>query len=40
VYVQLVEKIDAQLVQLRALWETDLPALNAMVKASAVPAVK
>jgi hypothetical protein len=40
VYVQLVEKIDAQLAQVRALWETDLPTLNAMVKASAVPAVK
>ena len=40
VYVQLVEKIDAQLAKLRALWETDLPALNAMVKQSTVPAVK
>jgi len=39
VYAQLVEKIDAQLAQLRALWEKDLPALNAMVKASEVPAI-
>ena len=40
VYAQLVEQIDAQLAQLRALWETDLPALNAMVKQSEVPAIK
>jgi photosystem II stability/assembly factor-like uncharacterized protein len=40
VYAQLVEKIDAQLALARALWEKDLPALNAMVKASEVPAVK
>ncbi|HYI11873.1 MAG TPA: glycosyl hydrolase [Thermoanaerobaculia bacterium] len=40
VYAQLAAQIDAQLVQLRALWEKDLPALNAMVKASAVPAIQ
>jgi photosystem II stability/assembly factor-like uncharacterized protein len=40
VYAQLAEKIDAQLAELRALWEKDLPALNALVKASEVPAVK
>lgn len=40
VYAQLVEKIDAQLAQFRALWEKDLPALNAMVKGSEVPAVQ
>jgi photosystem II stability/assembly factor-like uncharacterized protein len=38
VYAQLVEKIDAQLAALRAIWEKDLPALNALVKD--VPAVK
>lgn len=32
VYAQLVEKIDAQLAALRAIWETDLPAINALVK--------
>jgi hypothetical protein len=40
VYAQLVQQIDAQLTQLRALWATDLPALNAMVKQSDVPAIK
>ncbi len=40
VYAQLVQQIDAQLAQLRALWETALPALNAMVKQSEVPAIK
>ncbi len=40
VYKQLVEQIDAQLAQLRALWETDLPALNAMIKTSEVPPIK
>jgi len=40
VYAQLVEKIDAELVKLRALWEKELPALNAMVKSSDVAAVK
>jgi len=40
VYAQLVEKIDAQLAVLRALWEKELPALNAMVRAAEVPAVR
>lgn len=40
VYARLVEQIDAQLAQLRAVWETDLPALNAMVKQSEVPAIR
>jgi photosystem II stability/assembly factor-like uncharacterized protein len=40
VYAQLVEKIDAQLAQLRALWATDLPALNALVKQSEVVAIQ
>jgi photosystem II stability/assembly factor-like uncharacterized protein len=40
VYAQLATAIDAQLTQLRALWEKDLPALNALVKQSEVPAVK
>ncbi len=40
VYTELVTKIDAQLSALRALWEKDLPALNALVKSSDVAAVK
>ena len=40
IFAQLVEQIDPQLAQLRALWEKDLPALNAMVKEAQVPAVK
>jgi len=40
VYAQLVEKIDAQLAQLKTVWEKDLPALNALVKNSDVAAVK
>lgn len=40
VYAQLVERIDAELAKLRALWATELPALNAMVKSSDVAAVK
>jgi photosystem II stability/assembly factor-like uncharacterized protein len=40
VYAQLVEKIDAQLAQLKTIFETDLPALNALVKTSDVAAVK
>ncbi|MGZ5446015.1 MAG: VPS10 domain-containing protein [Thermoanaerobaculia bacterium] len=40
VYARLVEQIDAQLAQLRAVWETDLPALNAMVKQAEVPAIQ
>jgi photosystem II stability/assembly factor-like uncharacterized protein len=40
VYVQLVAQIDAELAKLRALWATDLPALNAMVKQSEVVAVQ
>jgi photosystem II stability/assembly factor-like uncharacterized protein len=40
VHAQLVQQIDAQLAQLRALWATDLPALNALVKQSEIPAIK
>ena len=40
VYAQLVEKIDAELAKLKEVWEKDLPALNAMVKASEVPAIQ
>ena len=40
VYADLVGQIDAQLAQLRALWEKDLPALNELVKKSEVAAVK
>jgi hypothetical protein len=40
VYAELVTQIDAELAKLRAVWETDLPALNALVKSSEVAAVK
>jgi photosystem II stability/assembly factor-like uncharacterized protein len=40
VYQQLVAKADAELAKLKALWETDLPALNALVRESQVPAIK
>jgi hypothetical protein len=40
VYAELVAKIDAELAKLREVWDKDLPALNAMVKASEVPAIK
>ncbi|HET8796311.1 MAG TPA: glycosyl hydrolase, partial [Thermoanaerobaculia bacterium] len=40
VYSQLVEQIDAQLAQLKTIWETDLPALNALVKGAEIAAVK
>jgi hypothetical protein len=40
VYAQLVEKVDAELAKLKEVWEKDLPALNAMVKGSEVPAIK
>lgn len=40
VYARLVQQIDAELAKLKALWETDLPALNALVKQSEVVAVK
>jgi len=40
VYAELAQQIDAQLAQLRTVWETDLPALNALVKTSEVAAVK
>ena len=39
VYAQLVGQIDAQLAQLRAIWETDLPALNTMIQQAQVPAI-
>ncbi|HEX8169759.1 MAG TPA: glycosyl hydrolase [Thermoanaerobaculia bacterium] len=39
VYQQLVQKIDAQLAQLKEVWEKDLPALNALVKQSDIPAI-
>jgi hypothetical protein len=40
VATQLITQIDAQLAQLNALWASDLPALNALVKQSEVPAIK
>jgi photosystem II stability/assembly factor-like uncharacterized protein len=40
VYSQLVQQIDAELAKLKALWATDLPALNALVKQSEVVAVQ
>jgi photosystem II stability/assembly factor-like uncharacterized protein len=40
VYAALVQQIDAQLAQLRAVMEKDLPALNELVKQSEVVAVK
>jgi photosystem II stability/assembly factor-like uncharacterized protein len=40
VYAQLVQQIDAQLAQLKTIWATDLPALNALVKSAEVAAVK
>jgi photosystem II stability/assembly factor-like uncharacterized protein len=40
VAAQLLTQIDAQLAQLREVWERDLPALNALVKASAVQPIK
>lgn len=40
VYAQLIQQIDTQLAQLRALWATDLPALNALVKQSEIPAIR
>jgi photosystem II stability/assembly factor-like uncharacterized protein len=40
VYAGLAQQIDAQLTQLRALWDKDLPALNALVKQSEIAAVK
>jgi photosystem II stability/assembly factor-like uncharacterized protein len=40
VYANLVQQIDAQLAQLKAIWDTDLPALNALVKSADVAAVK
>ncbi|HEX6640081.1 MAG TPA: glycosyl hydrolase, partial [Thermoanaerobaculia bacterium] len=40
VYAQLVQQIDAELAKLKALWATDLPALNALVKQSEVVAVQ
>ncbi|MDP9191032.1 MAG: glycosyl hydrolase [Acidobacteriota bacterium] len=40
VYAQLVQQIDAELAKVRALWATDLPALNVMVKQSEVAAIQ
>jgi photosystem II stability/assembly factor-like uncharacterized protein len=40
VYAGLVQQIDAELAKIKEVWEKDLPALNAMVKASEVPAIK
>jgi hypothetical protein len=37
---ELVVKIDAELAKLKAIWDTDLPALNKMVKESSEPAIK
>lgn len=39
VYAQLVQKIDAELATLKTIWETDLPALNTMVKQAEVVAI-
>jgi photosystem II stability/assembly factor-like uncharacterized protein len=40
VYAQLVQLIDAELAKLKALWATDLPALNALVKQAEVVAIQ
>lgn len=40
VYAQLVAQIDAELAKLREVWEKDVPALNALVKQSEVPAIQ
>ena len=40
VYAELAAQIDAELARLKAVWETDLPALNALVKSSEIAAVK
>jgi photosystem II stability/assembly factor-like uncharacterized protein len=40
VYAQLVQQIDAELAKSKTLWETDLPALNALVKQAEVLAVQ
>ncbi|MFL6248742.1 MAG: VPS10 domain-containing protein, partial [Thermoanaerobaculia bacterium] len=40
VYAQLVQQIDAELAKLKIIWETDLPALNALVKQAEVVAVQ
>ncbi|HEX6084891.1 MAG TPA: glycosyl hydrolase [Thermoanaerobaculia bacterium] len=40
VYAELVTQIDAELAKLKAVWDTDLPALNALVKSSEIAAVK
>jgi photosystem II stability/assembly factor-like uncharacterized protein len=40
VATQLMTQIDAQLAQLKTIWERDLPALNALVKTSDIPAIK
>jgi hypothetical protein len=36
----LVTQINAELAKLKSVWDTDLPALNKMVKESPVPAIK
>ncbi|HYR29195.1 MAG TPA: glycosyl hydrolase, partial [Thermoanaerobaculia bacterium] len=40
VYAGLVQQIDAELAKLKAVWATDLPAFNALVKSSEVPAIQ
>jgi hypothetical protein len=35
-----VTQIDAQLAKLKAIWDTDLPAFNKIVRDQNVPAVK
>jgi hypothetical protein len=40
VYAQLVQTIDAELAKLKTIWQTDLPALNALVKQTEVVAVQ
>jgi len=40
VYAGLVQQIDAELAKLKAVWATDLPALNSLVKSSEVPAIQ
>jgi photosystem II stability/assembly factor-like uncharacterized protein len=40
VYAELVTQIDAELAKLKAVWATDLPALNQLVKTSEVPPIK
>ena len=37
---QLVVQIDAELAKLKAIWDTDLPAFNKLVRDQNIPAIK